>query len=404
VRIGFDTLVENPLRPSSAINYLKSVLRAMAVAAPDDDIFVFVSPKNRRLFEIDQPNVRLINCFVSNEHIVLRILVQQLYYPLLAWRLRLDAIHALSQIPLWSPCATVVKTCGLHHHLTPEEYSGVSLGHRLRLLYRRVVWDASVRRATLVMANSLGTQREIVRLMGVPVEKIRVVYESVDDAFGSVPADAARTFVSSTLGLDRPYVLYVSNLWKYKNPDGAIRAFARQRDTYGDDLDLVIAGPDDYGRTEELTRLAAELGIADRVRFLGRVPFASLLNLYAAAHVIFYPSRFETFGKPVVEGMRAGVPVVAARATCLPEIVGDAGLTADPDDDDAMAETLHAAASDLPLRVRLIANGHRRGAEFSWERTAQATVEMCRDAARIGAARSGASTGTSVPSARTPRP
>lgn len=393
MRIGFDTLVENPVRPSSAINYLKSVLRALAEAAPEHEIFVFVSPRNRHLFEIDLPNVRHVNCFVSNENIPLRILVQQLYYPILAWRLRLDVIHALSQIPLYTPCATVVKTCGLHHHLTPDEYRGGSWTHRLRLAYRHVVWDASVRRATLVMANSLETQRQIVRLMKVSERKTRVVYESVDDAFGSVTTAAASEAVTGRFGTTRPFVLYVSNLWKYKNPDGAIRAFARQYARYQDDLDLIIAGPDDYNRTEELTQLASSLGVGDRVRFLGRVPFADLINLYTAAHVIFYPSRFETFGKPVVEGMRAGVPVVAARATCLPEIVGDAGLTADPDDDDAMADALHAAATDPELRARLIENGRRRGAEFSWAATAEGTLEMCRQAV---AARAGVDQGASV--------
>jgi len=386
MRIGFDTLTENPLHPSSAINYLKSVLRTLVVEARDHEIFVFVSPKNRHLFKVDAPNVRYINCFVSNEHIPLRILVQQFYFPILALRYKLDVIHGISQIPLLSPCATVVKTCGLHHHVVPTEYSG-TLTQTLRKMYRRLVWDSSVRRATLVMANSKVTQRDIVRFIGVPEDKTRVVYESVDDTFGSVPADEAKLAVAAEFGIERRYILYVSNLWRYKNPDGAVRAFGRQWARYGDDLELLIVGHDDYNRTAELQQLARDCGVGDRVRLLGRVNRAALINLYAGAHVVFYPSLAETFGKPVVEGMRSGVPVVAADATCLPEIVGDAGLTADPNDDDAMADALHRAATDDALRATLIERGLRRGWEFSWTATARETLEMCADA--VAASRNG---------------
>ena len=109
MRIGYDTLIENPLHPSSAINYLQTLLKALTQEPGEHELFVFVSPKNRHLFQVSSPNVHLINCFFSNERIFLRILIQQLYYPVLAWRYKLDAIFALNQIPLIAPCATVVK-------------------------------------------------------------------------------------------------------------------------------------------------------------------------------------------------------------------------------------------------------------------------------------------------------
>jgi glycosyltransferase involved in cell wall biosynthesis len=386
MRIGYDTLVENPLNPSSAINYLKSVLWALVEVGPQHEFFVFVSPKNRHLFQVDAPNVHLVNCGYSNENIPLRILAQQLYYPILAKRHRLDVIHALSQIPLLAPCATVAKICGLHHHIVPGEYlraQGRRLSHPLRLLYRRVMWDASARRATLVMANSSATRDGITRHMGVPPERVRVVFESVDDAFGKdIDREEAARTVRAEFALERPYVLYVSNLWFYKNPDGAIRGFARQVEKFGDDMDLVIAGPDDYNRIPELKRLAAERGVEQRLRFLGRVPYRLLLKLYSAARVVFYPSLAETFGKPVIEGMRAGVPVVAARATSLPELVADAGLLIDPLDEDSAADALHLAATDESVRRTLIERGVARGQEFSWAATARGTLALCGEATR----------------------
>jgi glycosyltransferase involved in cell wall biosynthesis len=387
LRIGFDTLVENPLSPSSAFNYLQSILRALVEVGPEHQYFVFVSPKNRKFFQMDAANVHLIDCFFSNENIPLRILVQQIYYPLLVRRFRLDVVHALSQIPLLASCASVVKVCGLHHHLIPGEFmatNGRSLWHPLRLLYRRLIWDSSARRSTLVIANSTATQEGIVRFMGLNANRIRIVFETVDEAFSrQFDAGDSRAAIRRDYGVGRDYVLYVSNLWFYKNPDGAIRSFARQIAKYADDLDLVIAGPDDFNRRTELRRLARDCGVEDRVHFLGRVPFKSLLKLYSAARVMYYPSLVETFGKPVLEAMRAGVPVVAARATSLPELVGNAGILVDPLDVEANADALHRAATDDILRKDLIQKGKIRAQDFSWEATARGTLRVCADAAAI---------------------
>ncbi len=381
MRIGYDTLIENPLRPSSALEFLRLLLGAMARQAPDEEIVAFVSPKNRVRFENGPPNVRLVECPVSNERIALRILVQQLYYPLLARRHRLDVIFALNQVPLAAPCPTVVKTCTLHHHVMPQAFRNG--GGRLRAWYRRGMFDAAARRARLVIANSQATRQAIIQTMGVAPEKVRVVYEAVDERFGSLAGEEARRAVERRFGQRREYVLYVSNLWPYKNPDGAIGAFARLREDYGDDLELLLAGPDDYGRIPSLRELARRRGVAERVKFLGRVAVEDLVALYAAARVIFYPSLAETFGKPVVEAMRSRVPVVAARATCLPEIVGEAGLLADPTDEAEMAAALHRAAWEEPLRRELIARGWERARQFSWEACAEGTWRACAEAAGV---------------------
>jgi len=396
MRIGLDTLIENPRQPSSAIHYLQQVIPAMAAAGPEHEFFVFVSRANRDRFAFEAPNVRFVRCAASNENIPMRVLSQQLQYPLLARRLRLDVIHALNQVPLLAPCATVVKICTLHHHHLSGENGIVAPGlgrpipNRLRQAYRRVMHDASARRATLVMANSEATQRDIERLMRVPASRMQVVYEAVDEAFGKeTDAEAARAFAVQRFRLPRGYILFASTLWSYKNPDGAIRAFARQRKAFGDDLDLVLTGPDDENRTPVLAWLAAELGVADRVRFLGRVAKADLIRLYAGARVFFYPSFSETFGKPLVEAMRSGVPVVTSNMSCMPEIVGPAGLVADPRDPDALALALHRAATDEALRTQLAAAGRRRANDFSWERTAAGTLAMCGEARRRWAGQNG---------------
>jgi glycosyltransferase involved in cell wall biosynthesis len=388
MRIGFDTLIENPHRPSSAINYLKVMLSTLARLSPADTFVVFVSRENRKHFDFRAPNIELVECLASNENIPARILAQQIQYPVLLRRHGVDVLHALNQIPLVTRVATVCKVCTLHHHVAPDEFStrmtvSLAVTNRLRRVYRRRVLDWSARRATLVMANSHATRELIIKHMGVPEDRIEVVYESVDDRFA--PAEdlpTVRGQVEARFVLRRNYLLYVSNLWFYKNPDGAIRAFAEQRRRYADDLDLVVVGNDDYGRTPSLAKLAADEGVADRVRFLGKVPFDDLIRLYQAAHVVFYPSLAETFGKPVVEGMRCGVPVATSTCSSLPELAAGAALLFDPNDPVAMANALHVATTDEDTRSRLRAAGLKRGEDFSWEETARGTLAMCQRAVK----------------------
>jgi glycosyltransferase involved in cell wall biosynthesis len=384
MRIGYDTLIENPLSPSSAIYYLQNLLEELSARAPEHEFFVFVSRRNKDLFKVKSKNVRFVNCFFSNENIPLRILVQQLYYPILSLRFKLDVIFGLNQVPLIAPCATVVKTCSLHHHLAVDEFTVPTKGagrlNRLRLWYRRFMFDSSARRATLVIANSEYTKKCIADFVQLQESKIHVVYEAVSERFGT--AQNASKSVQTRFGLERPYVLYVSNLWWYKNPDGAMRAFSKLRQAYKDDLDLVVVGPDDYCRLPELKRLAAQLEIADRVHFLGKCAFDDLIHLYAAARVLFYPSFEETFGKPIVEGMRSRIPVVAARSSSLPEILGSAGLLVDPRNVEEMADSLHVAVTDESLRSNLISLGEQRSQLFSWAENAHGTLKACLEATR----------------------
>jgi glycosyltransferase involved in cell wall biosynthesis len=386
MRIGYDTLSENPFRPSSAINYVQSLLKTVAAISPGDSLFVFVSPRNRDHFPCREQNLHEVMCAASNENIAARIAVQQYSLPRLAKRHKLDIVYGLNQVPLFSPCPTVVKLCTLHHIVTPEEYTTKNPANVLRLLYRRAMFQSSAVRARIVIANSQYTKDCIVERMKIPESKVRVVYEAVDDRFGTIDPVSARDFVQSKLGLKRPFILYVSNLWFYKNPDGAVRSFATLRKRYGDDIDLVVAGRDDFGRTPALRRLAEEEGMDGRVHFLGRIPFEHLLNLYAAARVIFYPSFAETFGKPVVEGMRSGVPVVASNSTSIPELANGSALLVDPKDTEANAEALHRAICNEETRQALIASGKQRAKAFSWAQTAKGTVDAWRAALASGSA------------------
>jgi glycosyltransferase involved in cell wall biosynthesis len=147
----------------------------------------------------------------------------------------------------------------------------------------------------------------------------------------------------------------------------------------GLDVDIVFAGPT-VGREGELRRLAAELGLGERLSILGRVPDDVLARLYRDATVLAMPSFGEGFGLPVLEAMAAGAPVVASDLPAIREVAGDGAVLVPPGDVAALATALAQAFTDEALRSRLRASALERARAFSWERAAEATVQAYRSA------------------------
>jgi glycosyltransferase involved in cell wall biosynthesis len=232
---------------------------------------------------------------------------------------------------------------------------------RLRRLYRPRALARTLHRASAVAVVS-GHLRD--RLLAdfpwVEAGRLHVVPLGVGDAIRAV--GAARE--------PRPgrRILVVSALWDYKRVDLAIRAVAELAPRLPD-VRLDVAGPGDPRRAG-LAALAEELGVAGRIAFRGNVPGAEMPALYANADVLLHPSEIESFGLPVLEGLAAGLPVVARRLPALVEVGGDAPLWFDGSDPASAASTLERALTDDALRREAARRGPERAGPFTWERTA----------------------------------
>lgn len=233
----------------------------------------------------------------------------------------------------------------------------------------------SIERATLVLADSEATRQDLLSLMRVPPEKVEVVYAGVDSSFAPVTDTARLEQVRAKYGIDGPFILNVGTLEPRKNLEGLLRAYALLRAEGRLPHRLVVAG----GRGwlyQSLFALVEELGLGKAASFLGYVPDEDLPPLLSMAEVFVYPSFYEGFGLPPLEAMACGTPVVASRAPCLPEVLGEAALLVDPLDHQALAGAILRVLEDSELRRALLAKGRAQAAKYTWTAAAERALAL----------------------------
>ncbi len=281
---------------------------------------------------------------------------------------RLDVFHSPDFVlPPVMRARTVLTVHDLTFMRVPEYAHPVLREYLLRVVPR------SVRRADLILADSESTRRDVVELLGVPEQRVRVVYPGVEARFRPVHDEAALAAVRRRYGLERPFILGLSTLEPRKNFLGLIEAYASLHARHHQEHDLVIVGGKGW-LYEPIYERVQSLGLGERVRFAGRAADEDLPAIYSLASCLAYPSFYEGFGIPVLEAMACGTPVVTARASSLPEAGGEAALYVDPHDGESLAQALERVLDDEPLRARLRAAGRVQAARFTWEVAAQALL------------------------------
>jgi glycosyltransferase involved in cell wall biosynthesis len=235
---------------------------------------------------------------------------------------------------------------------------------------------ASVRRADLVLADSESTRRDVIELLSVRADRVRVIYPGVGEGFRRVQDTRVLAAVRRIYRLPERFVLSVGTLQPRKNLNRLIEAYAQARvDT---DLKLVIAGGTGW-LYEGIFRRVEELGLQGDVYFPGYVVDEDLPALYTLADLFVFPSLYEGFGLPPLEAMACGTPVVTSNVSSLPEVVGDAALMVDPRDVDALSNAMVRVLGDPSLRSGMVQRGLAQAQGFTWLRAAQDLRRLYRE-------------------------
>jgi glycosyltransferase involved in cell wall biosynthesis len=321
--------------------------------------------------------------------------------PWAARREHLDVLfHHKFSLPLLCSCPTVVQQRGTEYWSHPEFYVG--LAGRLDQLYNRVMIPLYCRRAERVLTNSDTLGNELMRYIGVPRSKLQTVYASSDERFRPVTDPDVLATVRERYALPQePFLLMVAKghqvigqsrgkaLTPRKNVAITLQAYGRmRRRMVGAGTapaavpSLVILG---LGIAERVTETdIAEHTDPGSVRIPGFVEFGDMPAVYTLARALVFPSRYESFGIPIVEAMACGCPVITSTTSACPEVAGDAALLVDPDDQTGLASAMERVSSDDSLHEDLRQRGFRRAAAFSWANSARTLLSELRKAASTG--------------------
>jgi len=297
---------------------------------------------------------------------------EQVIFPRVCQQDGVDVAHVPYFAPPLRPTTPIVVTI---HDLIPLILPAYR-GPLLVRLYTHLV-AAATRRADAIIADSEASKRDIVRLLGIPDERVQVIYLAVDRRFRPITDKAHLEDVRQKYCLPANYILYLGGFDQRKNLATLLKAFKRLTS----DMQLVIAGrlpARDTPFFPDPRRMVREFGLEGRVAFIGWVLEEEKPALYSMAKVFVFPSLYEGFGLPPLEAMACGTPVVASNVSSLPEVVGDAGLLVDPCDAAGLAEAMAALLDDEQLREGLGQKGLEQARRFSWEETARETLKVYR--------------------------
>jgi glycosyltransferase involved in cell wall biosynthesis len=295
-------------------------------------------------------------------------LLERIYFRRLERRTKFDLAHPtyynlLSRRRLSDyRCPAIITV----HDMISELFSdGTAAAKRETANKRHAVADAAQ-----VICISHHSKKDLIELFGVPERKIRVIHLASELSLamasgeGNVP--------------ERPYFLHIGgHAAPYKNFSRLLRSFAQVTSRFPETLLCMIGPP----LTDAESELIDSLRITHHIRHLGRATDAQLARLYQHSVALVYPSLYEGFGIPPLEAMACETAVIASNRSCIPEVVGNAGILVDPESEEQLSAAMMMVLEDRSRREELICLGRERVRDFSWEKMAAETCEVYRQVA-----------------------
>jgi glycosyltransferase involved in cell wall biosynthesis len=230
----------------------------------------------------------------------------------------------------------------------------------------------AVKLAKRIIVPSFSTKQDLVRVFKVKEKKISIIPHGVSLTRGA-------SLVASSI---KRYILHIGTIEPRKNLPTLVRAFRNMIDREPElrDFELWLVGSSGWKTDEAMDEIRKTQCEGYRIKLLGRASEEEKQCLLAGASCLAFPTLYEGFGLPVLEAMAMGVPVVCSDTSSLPEVAGEAALYADPNDIGAWTDKLAEVLKNKKTADQLREKGLARAKEFSWEKTALATVEVYREA------------------------
>lgn len=316
-----------------------------------------------------QPNFRLMVKRIPNR--ITNLLFNYLHLPIDFFLPPTDIVHCTCYL---TPVSKKSKSIVTIYDLTPLLFPEFHVEHIKKVIFKGLL--NSVCKVDKIIAISESTKKDVMRLFHIPEDKIEVIYGAADKIYHPIEDPEILKQIRSKYKIPNKFVLFVGIIEPRKNIVRLIQSFSILRKKF--EHKLVIVGRKGWFYDEIFTQVRRS-HLGEEVIFTGYVPQEELPALYNAAELFVYPSLYEGFGLPPLEAMACGTPVITSNVSSLPEVMGDAALLVDPYNVEEMAQTMYRVLANRNLRYSMIDKGLWQAKKFSWERTAQETLQVYKE-------------------------
>ncbi len=374
MRIGIDARMYT--KGFGLARYTQQLIHHLVQITTQDEYVCFVRPEGRSALQAFVDAHAVVSVEIIEVDIPWYSWKEQVFFPRYIRRAQVDVMH----FPHWNiplmyrgPFVVTIHDLIMYHYVRPEATTLGPLMFWIKDRVHRMVVRHAVRRARHIITTSAFTSQDVHTTLGVPMERMTVTYQAPFALVDSIEDSSA---VLERFGIEKPYALYVGAAYPHKNVETLIEAWNMFVDTYGDTHQLVLVGKENafYARVKE------QIVNTPHIIYTGFVSDETLGGFYAAASAYVFVSLYEGFGLPPLEAMTHNVPVIAASASCLPEVLGEGAAYVDPHNAAHIAETVHAVLTDEHLRHTLQTKAKETVARYSWDRLAKETHLIYQDA------------------------
>jgi len=276
-----------------------------------------------------------------------------------------------------SPTSYIVPALGVKNSviIVPDLVSFLFPGeHNKKAVWlERMFLKAALKKSERIITISRATKHDLLARFELSEKKVAKVYLGVHSRFREIKREDSRLIkIRKKYNLPEKFILFVGVLSPRKNLVRLLRAYHKMTLR---DFGLVIVGRKGW-YYQNIFYEVRKLGLEDRVCFLDYLREEDLPFVYNLASVFVFPSLYEGFGFPPLEAMACGTPVIASRASSLPEVVGKAGLLVDPKKVSEISEAMKRILTNKGLRDKLIRLGFLQAKKFSWNKTVRETLRI----------------------------
>ncbi len=380
MKVGINTLFFR-YPASGSGQYLLHLLQALAEVDQENQ-YILLGPDPKP--QISGPltkfsySVAPMPGLATRNQSIEKLVWEQFTAPAAARKAGVDLFHIPYFAPPFFPRTPGVITI---HDVIPLRLPAYQASTKMKA-YMQLIARAA-HKAALIITISQHAKQDMIDALKLPADRIRVIYEAAGDEYQPITDPTTLAEVRTRYGLNERYILYLGGLDQRKNVPQLVRAFAHlYQQMHDPDLQLLIAGnPDKQSGPlfPDPRPVAANLGMTGQIiyRFIEEEDKPAI---YSGASVFVFPSFYEGFGLTPLEAMSCGAPVICSNRTSLPEVVGDAAISLDPDNMREMVEAMRSVLTNSELRADLHARSLQRAAQFNWRKTATETIAAYKEA------------------------